>query len=148
MKKIILILVGVAIAGLNNCSYSGENIKRQQNSAYQQIEFYFLPGTLELIIHDLNGVIRKLDRAASYLIQGYACNDDKGSEEELLSLSERRANVVRNILVQRDFSPSKLTAIGYGKDNNCKAVIIEIGKWFDLMSGSTKSLISPTPSAP
>ena len=148
MKKLILILVGVTIAGLHTSSYSGENIKRQQNSAHLQIEFYFLPGTLESTIHDLDGVIRKLDRTASYLIQGYACNGDKGSEEELPSLSERRANAVRNILVQSGFSPSKLTITAYGEDNNCQAVIIEIVKWFDLMNGSTKSLINPAPSTP
>jgi outer membrane protein OmpA-like peptidoglycan-associated protein len=128
VKKLILILVGVAIAGLNTSSYSGESIEGQENSTYQQIEVWFLPGTLELTIHDLDGLIRKLDRTASYQIQGYACNDDKGSEEELLSAAERRANTVRNILIQRGFSASKLSTTAYDKDNDCKAVIFETEK--------------------
>jgi outer membrane protein OmpA-like peptidoglycan-associated protein len=127
-KHILIILVGVGIAVLNTSSHGGENIKRQENNIHEQIEVYFLPGTLELVIRDLGGVIRKLNKTASYQIQGYACNDDKGSEEELLSLAERRANAVRNILVQRGFSPSKLSTIAYGKDNDCKTVIIETGK--------------------
>ena len=128
MKKLILILVAFAIAGLNTSSYGGEDIRRQGNIAYRQIEVYFLPGTLELINHDLDGFITRLNKSASYRIQGYACNGDKGSEEELLSQAERRANTVKNILVQNGFSPSRLTTIAYGEVNDCKAVIIETGE--------------------
>lgn len=128
MNKVILILLVIAIASLNTNSYGDDNLKQRKNGPYQHIDVYFLPGTLELIIHDLDGLIRNLNRTSSYQIQGYACNDDKGSEEELLSVAARRADTVRKILVQKGFPSSKLTATAYDKDNDCKAVIIETGE--------------------
>jgi outer membrane protein OmpA-like peptidoglycan-associated protein len=81
-----------------------------------------------LVTQDIGKQIGKLDRTKTYRVKGYSCPHDKGTEEELITLGVRRAKIVADILVQNGFSPSKLTTVAFDRDNECKAVIVEIGK--------------------
>ena len=80
------------------------------------------------VFFDFNSAILKpganaeLDRVANVLnqypqtnvrIEGYT--DQKGSEEYNLQLSERRANAVRNVLIQKGIDQARITAIGLGE---------------------------------
>jgi peptidoglycan-associated lipoprotein len=64
-----------------------------------------------------------LDRQASWLqqysnlsitIEGHA--DERGTREYNLALGERRANAVKNYLVARGVSGSRINTISYGKE--------------------------------
>ncbi len=73
---------------------------------------------------DLNpGASRNLDQLVVFLtdhperrveIDGYT--DNVGTDSFNLSLSERRADTVRNVLVNRGIDPSRIVTRGYGKD--------------------------------
>ncbi|MBS0629547.1 MAG: OmpA family protein [Verrucomicrobia bacterium] len=64
-----------------------------------------------------------IDRAAAYLKNnhntyvavGGHC-DERGSEAYNLALGTRRANYVRNLLVQRGVNPNQIHSISYGKE--------------------------------
>jgi peptidoglycan-associated lipoprotein len=64
-----------------------------------------------------------LSRQASWLnqtpnvtitIEGHA--DERGTREYNLALGERRANSVRNFLVEQGVAPNRITVISYGKE--------------------------------
>ncbi len=68
------------------------------------------------------GLYSELDRIARIMVQyprtrirveGYT--DSIGSEAYNQKLSERRANAVKNILIQKGVAPGRITAIGYGE---------------------------------
>ncbi len=68
------------------------------------------------------GLYSELDRIAQVMVQypntkirveGHT--DSVGSESYNQKLSERRANAVKNILIQRGVAPERIIAIGYGE---------------------------------
>ena len=68
------------------------------------------------------GLYTELDRVAQVLatypqttifVAGHT--DSTGSEEYNLQLSQRRADSVKNALVQRGVAPQRITAVGYGE---------------------------------
>jgi outer membrane protein OmpA-like peptidoglycan-associated protein len=68
------------------------------------------------------GLYNEIDRIAQIMIKypqteimvgGYT--DSVGSEQYNQRLSERRAEAVKNLLVQRGVDPSRVTAVGYGE---------------------------------
>lgn len=68
------------------------------------------------------GAWPEIDRVAKVLmdypqtmvrVEGYT--DSKGSEVYNQKLSERRAETVKNALIQKGIDPGRITAIGYGK---------------------------------
>jgi outer membrane protein OmpA-like peptidoglycan-associated protein len=73
---------------------------------------------------DLNpGAARNLDQLVQFLtdhrerrveIDGYT--DNVGTDSFNLDLSQRRADTVRNVLVNRGIDPSRIVSRGYGKD--------------------------------
>jgi len=75
---------------------------------------------------DLNpGASRNLDNLVQFLtdhpqrrveIDGYT--DSVGTDSFNLDLSQRRADTVKSVLVNRGIDPSRVTTRGYGKDFN------------------------------
>ena len=63
----------------------------------------------------LNRIARVLndDPSTRILVKGHT--DSRGSEAYNMELSQRRADAVRNALVQAGVNPSRLTTIGYGE---------------------------------
>ncbi len=68
------------------------------------------------------GAYEEIDRLARVLVQypettiqvaGHT--DSTGSESYNMSLSQRRAETVRQLLIQRGVSPSRIIAVGYGE---------------------------------
>lgn len=68
------------------------------------------------------GGYQELDRVANVLnqypnttvrIEGYT--DDVGSEQSNITLSENRANAVKNALIQKGVNPGRMMAVGMGK---------------------------------
>ncbi|MEW6076383.1 MAG: OmpA family protein [Thermodesulfobacteriota bacterium] len=126
MKIIIIILVGFAIVAFNATSYSGVDDK--QDDGLSRTAVYFKPGTFELAKQNIEELISGLSKTKRYQIYGYTGEEDKGTEEELLSMAAHRANVVRDILIQNGFSQSRLTTMPYNKGKECKAVLVEMGE--------------------
>ena len=68
------------------------------------------------------GLLSEIDRVAGVLrsypetyirVEGHT--DSVGSEEYNIGLSERRANAVKNLLVQRGIAENRIEAVGYGE---------------------------------
>lgn len=55
------------------------------------------------------------NRSASVLISGYC--DERGTREYNLALGERRANAVKDALVAKGISPSRIDVVSFGEDN-------------------------------
>jgi outer membrane protein OmpA-like peptidoglycan-associated protein len=64
---------------------------------------------------ELDRVARVFNDYPQTMIQIQGHTDRSGPEAYNLSLSERRANAVRDALVQRGVSPERLTTIGFGE---------------------------------
>mgnify|MGYP001765789444 FL=1 len=69
------------------------------------------------------GLISEIDRVAQVLnqypetfirVEGHT--DSRGSNAYNMDLSQRRANAVKNLLVQRNVAESRVEVIGYGED--------------------------------
>ena len=67
--------------------------------------------SLELMDH-VAGVIMENPDVISVHIQGHT--DDAGDDNELLALSQERADAVRDALIERGISPERLDAEGFG----------------------------------
>lgn len=114
-----------------SCASGAQNSKERTNTHAGLKEvavFYFVPGTVELVDGDLNGVCARLDLSEKYRIHGYACNKDGRVETELLDIAEKRAAKIWDVLVDRGFSPDNLSTIAYDKGTHCKTVILKIDK--------------------
>ena len=85
---------------------------------------YFKFGTFEIEQGSLNDLFSKLDPSMFHKIQGYSCSSDKGSKEELLSEADKRAEIVKEHLIRKDFSANKLTTIAYDHSSECKVTLI------------------------
>jgi len=100
----------------NNATIERNNEKMLTATFKSDVFFDFNSATLK------PGANAELDRVANVLnqypqtnvrIEGYT--DQKGSEEYNLQLSERRANAVRNALIQKGIDQARITAIGLGE---------------------------------
>ncbi len=65
--------------------------------------------------NDLDRLARVLVQYPDTIIQVAGHTDSTGSESYNLSLSQRRAETVRQLLIQRGVAPSRIIAIGYGE---------------------------------
>lgn len=106
------------------CPSTNSNIYGEKSK--NETIIHFEPGTLQIPEQNLNIVFNGLDKSKKYIIQGYACADDKGSDDELISIAERRAEEVRILLLDHGFSNNNISTIAYDKSSECKAIVIAI----------------------
>ncbi|AWN54626.1 OmpA family protein [Methylobacterium sp. 17Sr1-1] len=107
--------------GLRGIKVSGDSIADPPNSASFHINFKYDSADLEtdsLITLDQIGAALRDDRLRTYKFSIVGHTDAKGSDAYNQSLSERRANSVREYLTSKfSISPSLITAKGYGKSH-------------------------------
>ena len=65
---------------------------------------------------ELNKLVKVLQRRASMEIELAGHTDSIGSDEYNLQLSSNRAEAVRQYLISKGISPSRINAVGYGKN--------------------------------
>ncbi len=69
------------------------------------------PGAYEKL-NKIAGVINE-DQSTTVIVKGHT--DDRGSESYNMQLSQRRADAVKNALVQAGVNPARIQAMGYGE---------------------------------
>ncbi len=94
------------------------------------------PGSLD----ELNRVARVLNQYPQTTITIAGHTDSTGSQEYNQKLSERRAEAVKNALVGMGVSPSRMTAVGYGKTRPIADNSTESGR---QMNRRVEILINP-----
>jgi outer membrane protein OmpA-like peptidoglycan-associated protein len=108
------------------CPSPASNIYGEGKSKNDSIIIHFAPGTLQVTEQKLDIILNSLDKSKKYIIQGYACADDKDSDDEIISIAERRAEKIKALLLEHGFSNENITTIAYDKNSECKAIVIEI----------------------
>ncbi|MDO5068852.1 OmpA family protein [Neisseria sp. Dent CA1/247] len=81
----------------------------------------------------LNGLAQRLSNTNVEAVRVEGHTDFMGSDEYNQNLSERRANVVANYLVNRGVASSKISAVGLGESQarmtaSCEAEVANLGK--------------------
>jgi outer membrane protein OmpA-like peptidoglycan-associated protein len=102
------------------------NIFAEEKSKPDPVIVYFEPGSFEVADNEKEAMLNKLNKSKKYLIEGYACKDDKKtSDEGQMGIAARRAEAIAKILVDQGFNSENITTIAYDEGMECKAAIIE-----------------------
>jgi outer membrane protein OmpA-like peptidoglycan-associated protein len=102
------------------------NIFAEEKRLHDPVIVYFEPGSFEVADNEKEAMLNKLNRSKKYLIEGYACKDDKEtSDEGQMGIAARRAEVIVKILVDQGFNSENITTIAYDEGMECKVVIVE-----------------------
>jgi outer membrane protein OmpA-like peptidoglycan-associated protein len=102
------------------------NIFAEEKSKLDSVVVYFEPGSFEVADKEKEAIIIKLNKSKKYLIEGYACKDDKEtSNKGQMGIAARRAEAIAKILVDQSFNSENITTIAYDEGMECKAAIME-----------------------
>jgi len=88
-----------------------------------ELVVYFKSKTFDVDQKSIDDIIEKMDPRQNYRIQGYACSNDEKTQEYLLLEAERRAGIVRKLLIQKGFPPNNLSSIAYDHNSECKVIL-------------------------
>ena len=77
---------------------------------------------------ELDRVARVMNQYPNTLIRVEGHTDSRGSNEYNMDLSNRRANAVRNLLVQRGIAGSRIEVVGFGETMPVASNDIEAGR--------------------
>jgi outer membrane protein OmpA-like peptidoglycan-associated protein len=77
---------------------------------------------------ELDRVARVMNQYPNTLIRVEGHTDSKGSNEYNMDLSNRRANAVRNLLVQRGIAGSRIEVVGFGETMPVASNTTEAGR--------------------
>ncbi len=132
MKKVLLTICSIALFGVIGCTHksqessSGEyGVSTASPVAFEEFEnkvgskvfFAFdnsdLSSQSEAILDKQVNFMREYSHL-NFVIEGHC--DKRGTIEYNLALGERRANTVKEYLVQHGINPSRLTVISFGKE--------------------------------
>ncbi|MFS4415572.1 OmpA family protein [Maribacter sp. 2307ULW6-5] len=101
----------------NGCPEVTEEVQKQLNDYAKTILFDTGKATLKTetvsVFVDIIKILREYPQA-KFTVEGHT--DSRGSAKLNQSLSEKRANSVRDFLIKEGISADRLTAIGYGED--------------------------------
>ena len=128
----LAIFISPLILGLIAVNIVSKFIETPSNKSENQLKLknnlvvYFKSGTFEIEQRSLNNLFNKLDPSMFYIIQGYSCSNSRGSEEELLSEADNRAEIVKEHLIRKGFPENKLTTIAYDHSSECKVTLIVV----------------------
>ena len=100
----------------------------RSSESKNELVVYFKSTTFEIDPKSIDNILKKLNQSKSYLIQGYACSNGKKTEAQFLGLAEaeRRAGIVRKLLIKKGFPSNKLTTTAYDYNSECKVILIAI----------------------
>ena len=124
--------------GINDCldkcpdTPKGAMVDKHGCWAYHGVFFDFDSDKIKDKFHPLlkNGVeVMKLNPSLTVEIQGHT--DSVGSDGYNLDLSERRANAVKNALIQHGVEGSRMTTIGFGESNPAESNATEEGRAYN-----------------
>lgn len=133
MKKLLFTVCSIALLGVIGCAHkSQESTGSKEDSispvsyiTFEEFEskvgnkifFAFDSANLstqsEIILDKQIGFMKEYPNL-SFVIEGHC--DKKGTIEYNLALGERRANSVKEYLVQHGINPGRLTVISFGKE--------------------------------
>lgn len=93
--------------------------------ARNSVSITFEEGEYTVSDEDKIKLLNRLSKTKKYLIQGYFCKEDKGSNEEQFAAANRRAETVGKILIDHGFPAKNITTVVYDESSKCKAVVVE-----------------------
>lgn len=68
-----------------------------------------------------------MDPNKRYLIEGHSCGaDNKTKREELLAIAEKRAEMIKILLIQSGFPADNLETVAYNHGSECKVTVVQI----------------------
>ena len=133
MKKLLFTVCSIALLGVVGCAHKPQesadskedSISPVSYTTFEEFEskvgnkvfFAFDSANLstqsEIILDKQIGFMKEYPNL-SFVIEGHC--DKKGTIEYNLALGERRANSVKEYLVQHGINPGRLTVISFGKE--------------------------------
>ena len=96
----------------------------RSSESKNELVVYYKSTTFEIDPKSIDNILEELNPSKSYRIQGYACSNGKKTEEQFLAEAERRAGIVRDLLIQKGFSKEHLTTTAYAYSSECKVILI------------------------
>lgn len=92
---------------------------------HDSVAFRFESGKLEISDNDFNILIKQIKKSKKYLIHSFACMEDKGTLLNRFTLAQKRAEKIKQRLLNNGFLNENLTAIVFGERGKCVTTVSE-----------------------